>query len=336
LELALVTIDKDKMVETMARDLLPDGCTFSAAELYRAAEPLIKLAVKEDAPRLDLVDARMIIDRELQGEARIVARTEGIFAGGWLAPQIAAHYDPNLIVEVPVRDGSRVKPEQVVVKVSGSVASIVTAERIFLNFLSRISGIATLTNKCVVAVGDSHAVVTDTRKTLPGYRVLDKYGVQAGGGKNHRMHLCDGVMIKDNHISAMNHDFIGDMVRRVRATLVKQRRRIPIWVEIDHLDQLLAALDGRPDVILLDNMSLQQLRMAVQMRNEWFESSGIKSERPVPLLEASGGVDLSNIGDVGRTGVDRISVGALTHSAPALDLSLELIQTLPNGTSVKL
>jgi len=334
--LGLIAIDRDKMIETMARDLLPVGCTFSALELYRAAEPLIKLAVKEDAPRLDLVDARMIIDKELQGEARIVARTEGIFAGGWLAPQIAAHYDPNLIVEVPVRDGSRVKPEQVVIKVRGPVASIVTAERIFLNFLSRISGIATLTNKCVQAIADSHAVVTDTRKTLPGYRVLDKYGVQAGGGKNHRMHLCDGVMIKDNHISAMNDDTIPNMVGRVRATLARQRRRhIPIWVEIDHLDQLLSALAGRPDVILLDNMSLQQLRMAVQMRNEWFETSGIKSERPVPLLEASGGVDLSNIGDVGRTGVDRISVGALTHSAPALDLSLELIETPGNGTQVK-
>ncbi len=331
--MAVVTENANKLIETMARELLPAGCTFTAAELYRAAEPLIRLAVKEDAPRLELVDARMIIDKDLQGEARIIARSEGIFAGGWLAPQIAAHYDPNLNVQVLVRDGSRVKPEEVLIKVNGAVASIVTAERIFLNFLSRISGIATLTNKCVQAVADSRAVVTDTRKTLPGYRVLDKYGVQAGGGKNHRMHLCDGVMIKDNHISAMNHDTIADMVRRVRATLVRQRRRnIPIWVEIDHLDQLLQALEGRPDVILLDNMSLQQLRMAVQMRDEWFESAGIKSDRPIPLLEASGGVDLSNIHDVGRTGIDRISVGALTHSAPALDLSLELIQSLPNGT----
>jgi nicotinate-nucleotide pyrophosphorylase (carboxylating) len=234
-------------------------------------------------------------------------------------------------VDVLVRDGSQVRAAQVVVKITGAVASIVTAERIFLNFLSRISGIATLTAKCVSAVADSHAVVTDTRKTLPGYRVLDKYGVQCGGGKNHRMHLCDGVMIKDNHISAMAQTTIADMVHRVRSALARRKHLIPIWVEIDHLDQLTQALDGRPDVILLDNMSLQQMRMAVHLRNEWFEHAGIKSEHPVPLLEASGGIDLSNIADVGRTGVDRISVGAITHSAPALNLSLDLIQFPAKG-----
>lgn len=331
--MGLVAMDKDKMIAVMQAELLPVGCTFTAAELYRAAEPLIKLAVKEDAPRADLVDARLIVDPELRGEARIIANTEGIFAGGWLAPQIAIHYDPNLTVEVLVRDGDAVKAGQVAVRITGAVASIVTAERIFLNFLSRISGIATLTAKCVHAVADSHAVVTDTRKTLPGYRVLDKYGVQCGGGKNHRMHLCDGVMIKDNHICAMAQTTIGDMVRRVRSALARRKRSIPIWVEIDHLDQLSQALEGRPDVILLDNMSLQQMRMAVHLRNEWFESAGIRSDRPVPLLEASGGIDLSNIADVGRTGVDRISVGAITHSAPALNLSLDLIQYPPNGAA---
>jgi len=309
----------------MQRYLLPLGCTFTAVELYRAAEPLIKLAVKEDAPRLDLVDARLIVDPELQGEARILANSEGIFAGGWLVAQIAGHYDPTMVVDVVVRDGTRVKAGQVLVKISGSVANIVTAERIFLNFVSRISGIATMTGKCVTAVADSHAVITDTRKTLPGYRVLDKYGVQCGGGKNHRMHLCDGVMIKDNHISAMNNMTIGQMVQQVRTALKRRKRNIPIWVEIDRLDQLPDALEGGPNVILLDNMSLQQLRTAVQTRNDWFAQSDYKSNRTVPLLEASGGVDLSNIGDVGRTGVERIAVGALTHSAPALDLSLELV-----------
>jgi nicotinate-nucleotide pyrophosphorylase (carboxylating) len=325
-------LKRDEFIALMQKELLPVGCTFTAAELYGAADPLIKLAVKEDAPRLDLVDARLIVDQDLRGEAQIVCRTEGIFAGGWLVAQIAGYYDANLEVKVLVRDGTRVKAGQILVKISGLVSSIVTAERVFLNFLSRISGIATLTARCVHAVADSHAVVTDTRKTLPGYRWLDKYGVQCGGGKNHRMHLCDGVMVKDNHISAMKGMSIAQMVKRVRTSLKRRKRTIPIWVEVDRLDQLPDALDGGPNVILLDNMSLQQLRTAVQMRNDWFAKHDYKAERSVPLLEASGGVDLSNIGDVGRTGVDRIAVGALTHSAPALDLSLELLQPQGNGT----
>jgi nicotinate-nucleotide pyrophosphorylase (carboxylating) len=326
--LAMMVEGNDILFQSIEQDLLPAGCTFGAEDLYRAAEPLIKLAVREDAPRLDLVDARMIVDQDLKGEARILANSPGIFAGGWLCPLIARQYDPEMELKVHVRDGSEVKGGELLVTIRGFVASIVTAERIFLNFLSRISGIASLTHRCVQACAGTNAVVTDTRKTLPGYRVLDKYGVQAGGGKNHRMHLCDGVMIKDNHISAMHDITISQMVQRVRDALKKSRRNIPIWVEIDRLDQLPQALDGRPDVILLDNMSLQQMRTAVQMRNDWFSQMKIKGDRPSPLLEASGGVDLSNIGDVARTGVDRIAVGALTHSAPALDLTLELI---PDG-----
>jgi nicotinate-nucleotide pyrophosphorylase (carboxylating) len=260
----------------------------------------------------------------MKGEARILANVSGIFAGGWIIPLIAHSYDPQLEVQVHFRDGSALKAGDLLVTIKGLVASIVTAERIFLNFLTRMCGIAALTHRCVDACAGTIAVVTDTRKTLPGYRVLDKYSVQAGGGKNHRLHLCDGVMIKDNHIAAMHKITISQMVERVRDELRRQRRHIPIWVEIDRLEQLPQALDGRPDVILLDNMSLQQMRTAVQMRNDWFAQMKIDAPRPSPLLEASGGVDLSNIGDVARTGVDRIAVGALTHSAPGLDLTLEL------------
>jgi nicotinate-nucleotide pyrophosphorylase (carboxylating) len=330
--LVFITLEKDKLIETMASELLPVGCTFTPSELYQAAEPLVKLAVKEDVPRAELVDARMIVDPNLMGRAHIIANTEGIFTGSWLIAEIAMFYDKSLEVEAFFRDGSRVKAGSVLAHIRGPVASIVTAERVFLNFTSRLSGISTLTAKCVQSVAGTPAVVTDTRKTLPGYRVLDKYAVQCGGGKNHRMHLCDGVMIKDNHILAMSRMTIAEMVHRVRSSLKKKRKNLPIWVEIDRLDQLPLALEGEPNVILLDNMSLQQLRSAVQMRNEWFESSGNKSETPLPLLEASGGVDLSNIGDVARTGVERIAVGAITHSAPALDLSLDLIeQYYPSG-----
>jgi len=312
--------------------MLCDGCTFSSDELSRAARPLIKLAVTEDIPRPSLVDARMIISPDLTGSATIRANSEGIFAGGWLIGQIALHYGKDLQAKILVRDGTRVRAGQILAYLRGYVSEIVMAERVLLNFLSRLSGIATLTRRCVDACSDMKVVITDTRKTLPGYRVLDKYAVQCGGGKNHRMGLCDGIMIKDNHISAMRAETtIGQMVQNVRTVLKRKRKKLPIWVEIDRLDQLNEALEGRPDVILLDNMSLQQLRSAVKIRNEWFANSKIKSEHPVPLLEASGGIDLSNIADVARTEVDRIAVGALTHSVPALDLSLELMHA--NGSS---
>lgn len=316
--------EKSGLIAQMRGELLPEGCTFSPELLYAAAEPLISLAVSEDVPNPDLVDARMIVDRKLTGEAAIVANSEGIFTGGWLVGQIAAHYSKAMTVEIIVRDGSHVRAGQTLGMVRGPVAKIVTAERVFLNFISRLSGISTMTWRCVQAVAETGGVVTDTRKTLPAYRVLDKYAVQCGGGKNHRMGLCDGVMIKDNHIYAMSELGIDRMVRRVRNSLKRRGRDLPIWVEVDRLEQLVEALKARPDLILLDNMSLNQLRTSVAMRNEWFEKSGIASPRPIPFLEASGGVDLSNIADVGRTGVDRIAVGALTHSAPALDLTLEL------------
>jgi len=321
--LPIITGGKERLRAAMREDLLPLGCTFTPEQLYRSAEPLIELAVKEDMPDPDLVDARMIVDRKLKGTAWIRANSEGIMAGGWLLGQIAPHYSKSLAVEVLVRDGSRVRAGEVLATISGYIAHIVTGERIFLNFLSRLSGIATMTWRCVQAVSDTRAVVTDTRKTLPAYRVLDKYAVQCGGGKNHRMDLCDGVMIKDNHISAMRHKGIAYVVRRVRSSLRRRKLQLPTWVEVERLDELTEALVAKPDVILLDNMSLMQLRESVSVRNDWFARTG-RAGRALPLLEASGGIDLSNIADIAHTGVDRIAVGALTHSAPALDLTLEL------------
>jgi nicotinate-nucleotide pyrophosphorylase (carboxylating) len=316
---------QEKLIERMRQFALPAECTFSPEQLLKAAEPIVKLAAHEDVPEPDLVDARMIIDKRLQGEAVIQANSEGVIAGGWLLGQIAMHYSKSLSVTLLVKDGTVLKSGDRVATIKGPVSAIVMAERVFLNFLSRLSGIATLTWRCAQSVSGTHAVVTDTRKTMPGYRILDKYAVQCGGGKNHRLGLCDGVMIKDNHISAMSGvSGISRMVARVRSQMEKKEVRLPIWVEIDHLEQLGEAMDGRPDVILLDNMSLQQLRTAVGMRDAWYRAQGGEGERATPLLEASGGVDLSNIGDVARTGVDRIAVGALTHSAPALDLGLDL------------
>jgi len=329
--LPVITGGKDRLLADMRQSLLPAGCTFTPGQLYEAAEPLIKLAVQEDVPDPEVVDARMIVDRKLTGEAVVIANSEGILAGGWLLGQIASHYSKLLTVEALVADGQHVRAGQTLAVIRGPVAAIVTAERVLLNFLSRLSGIATATWRCVQAAAETHAVVTDTRKTMPGYRILDKYAVQCGGGKNHRLGLCDGVMIKDNHISAMAHSTIPKMVRRVRTALRRRKRDLLIWVEVDRLEQLPEALAGEPDVILLDNMSLNQLRGAVAMRDEHFVRSEGTGDRATPLLEASGGIDLSNIADVARTGVDRIAVGALTHSAPALDLTLELRTPAPEG-----
>ncbi len=328
MERVMVNREDDKVIELMKQSLLCQWCTFDPRRLYRSAEPLIRLAVKEDTPNPELIDARLIVDRQLGGKAIIRTNADGIFAGGWLIYQICYQYSREFEIKVFTRDGSQVHRGESLAEIEGFVADIVTAERVLLNFLSRLSGIATLTYKCVRACEGTNAIVTDTRKTLPGYRFLDKYAVQCGGGVNHRLGLCDGVMIKDNHISALKEQMdIAEMVKRIRSQLKQKRKKLPIWVEVDKIDQLGEALNARPDVILLDNMTLQQLRTAVRMRNEWFTKlrPKLKAEKPIPLLEASGGIDLSNIADVARTGVDRIAVGAITHSAPALDLTLELV-----------
>jgi len=327
-----ITGGRERLLRAMRQFVLPGGCTFTPAQLYDAAAPLIALAVQEDVPDADLVDARLIVGRRLKGKAVIRANSEGIVAGGWLLGQVAPHYSKTISVELLVPDGRHIPAGRNLAVIRGYVANIVTAERILLNFLSRLSGIATMTWRCVQFAAGTNAVVTDTRKTMPGYRILDKYAVQCGGGKNHRLGLCDGVMIKDNHISAMAQAGIPRMVKRVRRSLARQRRELPIWVEVDRLDQLAEALAAWPDVILIDNMSLNQLHSAVAMRNEWFDRSDRGGDRAVPLLEASGGIDLSNIADVARAGVDRIAVGALTHSAPALDLSLELDRSGHDGS----
>lgn len=316
--------DEKTLCDAMAQFVLPAGCTFLPGQLVAAAEPLVTLARAEDVPDADLADARMIIEGQRCGQASIRVRAEGVVAGGWLVALTASRYGRTLSVDVRVRDGGTVRAGETLAVIAGPVAEMVMAERVMLNFLSRLSGIATLTRQYVQAVDGTGAVITDTRKTTPGYRVLDKYAVQCGGGTNHRLNLCDGVMIKDNHISATRGSPIAPMVERVRASLRRQERNVPIWVEVDGLDQLPDALAGEPDIVLLDNMRVDQIRRAVTMRDEWFAKSSRTGARAHPLLEASGGIDLTNVADVARTGVDRIAVGAVTHSAPALDMGLDL------------
>jgi nicotinate-nucleotide pyrophosphorylase (carboxylating) len=218
-----------------------------------------------------------------------------------------------------VEEGTRLSPGTALASVRGSMAAILSTERIVLNFLQRLSGVASLTRKYVDLVADLPVRILDTRKTTPGWRLLEKYAVRCGGGHNHRMGLYDGVMLKDNHLAALARTgaagTISEAVRRVRQ---KYGTSVPVEVEVDTLQQLDEALTAGPDMVLLDNMTVEMLREAVQRRNK---------AAPGILLEASGGVNLQTLRGIAETRVDRISIGALTHSAPALDIGLDYEQS---------
>ena len=212
------------------------------------------------------------------------------------------------------------QPGDPIAVVNGLLEFILTAERTALNFLQHLSGVATLTRKYVDAVAGLDCRILDTRKTIPGWRLLEKYAVRCGGGHNHRMGLYDGILIKDNHLAALNSQGFGiyDAVEMAQKLVGGS---VPIELEVDNLDQFDDALACRPEIILLDNMSLDDLREAVRRRN--LEEPRIDPNTTAVLLEASGGVNLETVRAIAGTGVDRISVGALTHSAPALDIALE-------------
>ena len=275
-------------------------------ELIQAARPLIELALAEDIGPGDLT-TRAAVPREAKGEAVIVAKAPGVLAGLLVAAEVFHTLDGKIKFEELAQDGEPLASGDQVARLKGPVASILTAERTALNFLTRLSGIATLTARFVDAVVPYGAVILDTRKTTPGWRKLEKYAVRCGGGRNHRLGLFDMVLVKDNHIDACGS--LSKAVRRVRAAGVK----IPIEVEVRNLRELEEALSLGVDRILLDNFDLPTLREAVRL-----------ARGKVPL-EASGGVTLENVAQIAACGVEFISVGAITHSAPALDLSLELL-----------
>lgn len=275
-------------------------------ELIQAARPLIELALAEDIGPGDLT-TRAAVPREAKGEAIIVAKAPGVLAGLLVAAEVFHTLDGKIKFEELAQDGEPLASGDQVARLKGPVASILTAERTALNFLTRLSGIATLTARFVDAVVPYGAVILDTRKTTPGWRKLEKYAVRCGGGRNHRLGLFDMVLVKDNHIAACGS--LSKAVRRVRAAGVK----IPIEVEVRNLRELEEALSLGVDRILLDNFDLPTLREAVRL-----------ARGKVPL-EASGGVTLENVAQIAACGVEFISVGAITHSAPALDLSLELL-----------
>jgi len=274
------------------------------------SESLIELALAEDLGDGD-VTSRYFIPAERRARAFVTARREGVISGIELAARVFEKVDPSLEVEILIEDGSHVSAGALLLSVEGSARSILGAERTALNFVQRLSGVATLTSRYVNAVKGTHARILDTRKTTPGYRLLEKKAVVDGGGHNHRMNLHDRAMVKDNHLVTEGG------IAAIQAAILQlknDRPSVEVELEADHLDQVreFLALDG-VDHILLDNMSLDDLREAVAMRGE----------RATPMFEASGGVTLETIRDIAATGIDFISVGALTHSAPALDIGLD-------------
>ena len=242
-----------------------------------------------------------------RAKAIIVAGTDGVLCGVTLAAAVFEEIDPSIVAISPSSDGNRITSDEFVLELDGPAESILSGERTALNFLQHLSGVATLTARYVEAVEGTGTVIADTRKTLPGMRMLQKYAVAAGGGRNHRISAADGMLIKDNHIRAAGNESLGDIIARVRAGARHIHR---IEVEVENLTELEEALRAGADVIMLDNMSIENMRRAVEM------AAG------AAILEASGGIDLGNVRAVAETGVDIISVGALTHSAPAMDMTL--------------
>ena len=280
---------------------------------------IIDLALAEDISHGD-VTSEALIPPELQGKASILVKAEGILAGGEIARKVFLKADPSLKVEVLIKDGAKIKPGDIAATVAARVSSILKAERVVLNFLQRLSGIASQTAQYIAKVRGLDVRITDTRKTTPGLRSLEKYAVRMGGGQNHRLHLGDGILIKDNHLVALRA--LGMSLKDI-VTKAKQNapRGLKVEVEVNTTQEALDAVEAGADIIMLDNMSPDEMRHAASL-----------IPRQVKI-EASGGITLDNVQTVAGTGVNLISVGALTHSSKALDNSLELeSQTLKTST----
>ena len=282
-------------------------------------EQLLKLALFEDMDRTGDLTCLALVPETAEGAAVIVARTKGILAGVPLIPQILSAIDSALVWEAVLGDSAELTRGTIVGAIRGPARGLLIAERPILNFLGRLSGIATLTKQYVDAVSGTKAHIYDTRKTTPGWRRLEKYAVGCGGGKNHRTGLYDAVLIKDNHLALGRRErepfSPAEAVIRAKEFLQGQFAKSPIVeIEVDTLDQLREVLPTEPDIVLLDNMTPAQIMEAIQIRN---------SVKPDVQLEASGGITLETIRTVAETGVDRISIGALTHSAISLDFGLD-------------
>lgn len=279
---------------------------------YALVQEAVRRALSEDLGLAGDITSEACLPSDVHGVTVMRARKHGVIAGLELAVEAFKQVDPSLNVLVIRENGDVITTGDDLLRIEGSARSMLGAERVALNFVQRLSGIATLTAACVQAVSHTKAAITDTRKTTPGLRAFEKYAVRCGGARNHRFGLHDAVLIKDNHIA---------LAGGVRPALERVRERIGhlvmVEIEVDTLDQLEDVLDSQlAHVVLLDNMSDEDMRHAVRLRDK---------RSPHVLLEASGGITLSSIANVAETGVDLISLGFLTHSAPALDIGLDTL-----------
>ena len=279
--------------------------------------PLIKIAVEEDLGHED-VTSQLICKEDTVAKANIVSREEIVACGMDVAKQVLKCYNEKLKLKVLVPDGEPAHVGKRIATIEGPLVSMLSAERVLLNFMQRLSGIATTTRKYVWAVHGTKAKIYDTRKTLPGWRILEKYAVRCGGGHNHRLGLYDAVLIKDNHLAQLGPNFHLKLKKIVEEAKNKKGIKF-VAIEVDHVDHQLNYVLKIPgvDIVLLDNMGQWQLNHAVEMRNEMCG----KSKKP--LLEASGNINLNNVSAIAQCGIDRIAVGAITHSATAVDIGLD-------------
>ena len=276
---------------------------------YIGLNELIGRALKEDIGHGDIT-TESLIPEGMQASGVFVAKSAGILAGINVSRAVFRYLEPGITFETFKTDGDTLAAGDVIARVTGKAATLLTGERVALNFIQRLSGIASKTRRMAELIKYLPTELVDTRKTTPGLRVLEKYAVAVGGARNHRFGLYDGVMIKDNHIKA-----VGSITAAVSATRKNVPHTIKIEVEVENLEQLEEALQAKADIILLDNMDIEQMEKAVE----------ITAGRA--LLEASGGINEETLVEVARTGVDFISSGALTHSAVSLDISFDLTET---------
>jgi nicotinate-nucleotide pyrophosphorylase (carboxylating) len=279
--------------------------------------PLIQMAIEEDLGQGDIT-SELLFDGDTVAKANIVSREEIVVCGMGVAREILKFYDERLKLKVRIDDGQSAHVGSKLGTVEGPLRPMLSAERVMLNFLQRLSGISTTTRIYVNAIQGTKAKIYDTRKTMPGWRILEKYAVRCGGGYNHRIGLYDGVLIKDNHLAQLGRNFQGKLRKIVRQAGKLKKAKF-VAVEVDHVDDQLNYVLKIPgiDIVLLDNMGQWQLKHAVEMRDKMC-GKGKK-----PLLEASGNITLSTVSAIAQCGIDRIAVGAITHSAKAVDIGLD-------------
>lgn len=287
--------------------------------ISKKTEQILQRAFSEDKVLRDIT-TRLTIPKDKRGKAIIVAKEKGIFCGKEVVTYIFKKIDEQIKVKTYLKDGAKVDLGKKIIAVSGNLRSILKAERISLNFLSLLSGVATVTNLFIQKVKGTNVVIKDTRKTTPGLRELEKYAVLCGGGTNHRYNLAEGIIVKDNHLKAakiinkqnkVDHQSLGKCLQKIR-----KKTNFPLEIEVETFDEFSEISQHQPEIIMLDNFPRKDLIRAVNYRNK---------NCPQIKLEASGGIRLKNVRSIAETGVDFISIGSITHSPKALDFSLEIL-----------